>query len=83
MLEIQGEGGLKAMGEEESNFNSDAVDSRVVVNKLAGAIREEACTYFYTHTCNQLDHPGIRYIRRRIDKRIEEIKNDMDMEYQA
>jgi hypothetical protein len=34
-------------------YNTDAIDSRPVVNRLAAALEEELATYFSTQTCNQ------------------------------
>jgi hypothetical protein len=52
---------------DHSLFDSDGVDCRPVVNKLAAAVAQEQATYFYTHTCNQLDHFGIKPIKEWID----------------
>ncbi len=52
---------------DEPLFDVDSIESRPIVNKLAAAVAEEQATYFYTHTCNQQDHFGIRQIKRWID----------------
>ncbi len=48
-------------------LNSDHVDSRQTVNWLAAAIAEKQATYFYTHTCNQKNHFGVRKIKAWLD----------------
>jgi predicted GIY-YIG superfamily endonuclease len=48
-------------------YNVDSIQSRPIVNKLAAAVAEEQATYFYTHTCNQEEHFGIREIKKWID----------------
>ncbi|KAF4699456.1 hypothetical protein FOZ62_024538, partial [Perkinsus olseni] len=37
-------------------------DSRTRVNELAAEIAHEQPTYFYTHSCNQSQHFGVKYI---------------------
>ena len=46
-----------------SKYNTDAIDSRPVVNRLAAALEEELATYFFTQTCNQRDFFGVREIK--------------------
>ncbi|KAF4750795.1 hypothetical protein FOZ62_017765, partial [Perkinsus olseni] len=41
-------------------------DSRTRVNELAAEIAREQPTYFYTHSCNQSEHFGVRPIFRWI-----------------
>jgi hypothetical protein len=41
-------------------FNTDAVDSRPVVNRLAAAMGERNFTYFFTQTVNQSGFFGIK-----------------------
>ena len=48
----------------EQMFDTETVDSRPVVNRLAAALAEEEATYFYTHTCNAKDHFGVRKIKK-------------------
>ena len=49
-------------GREEPIFDTDQIDCRAVVNKLAAAIREEEPTYFYTHTCSMKTHFGMKLL---------------------
>jgi hypothetical protein len=46
-----------------SKYNTDAIDSQRVVNRLAAALEEELATYFFTQTCNQRDFFGVREIK--------------------
>ena len=64
-VESQGRGGLKA--NRNRQFNTDAVDSRPVVNRLAAALREKNFTYFFTQTVNQSGFFGIKPVRNWID----------------
>ena len=64
-VESQGSGGLKANRSRE--FNTDAVDSRPVVNRLAAALAERNFTYFYTQTVNQSGFFGIKPMKDWID----------------
>ena len=59
--------GLKVQDKEEAVFDTDNIDSRSVVNKLAAACGEEQATYFYTHTANQKEHFGLSRIKAWID----------------
>ena len=52
---------------DKSFFDTDSVDSRPVVNKLAAAVSEKQATYFYTHTCNATEHFGVAPIRNWIE----------------
>jgi hypothetical protein len=60
--------GPRAAGGDEPIFDTDSVDSRPIVNKLASAVRDKQATYFYTHTANQKDHFGLRRIKEWIDR---------------
>ena len=60
--ECQGQGGVTFKGNTTPIFDTEQVDSRMVVNKLAAAIGESQPTYFYTHTCSMATHFGLRYI---------------------
>jgi hypothetical protein len=62
-------GGARCIGGEPEQhvFDSDSVDSRPVVNKLAAAMGEEMPTLFYTHTCSMKTHFGMRVIRNWLD----------------
>jgi predicted GIY-YIG superfamily endonuclease len=62
-------GGARCIGGEpqEHLFDSDSIDSRPVVNKLAAAMGDEMPTFFYTHTCSMKTHFGIRVIRSWLD----------------
>ena len=53
------DGGVTAKTNDKSLFDTDAIDSRPTVNKLAAAVAEEQCTYFLTLTANQKDHFGL------------------------
>jgi len=64
-VEKQGTGGVTA--NRSQMFNTDSVDSRPVVNRLAAALGEEQATYFYTQTCNQSEFFGVSPIKRWID----------------
>ena len=46
----------------EGSLYFDQADSRKDVNELSSAIKEEAATYFFTYTCSQSTHPGVRTI---------------------
>ena len=52
---------------DKSFFDTDSVDSRPTVNKLAAAVADKQATYFYTHTANALDHFGVSQIKRWIE----------------
>ena len=60
--EGQGSGGVKFKGNTNPIFDTEQVDSRMVVNRLAAAIGESPPTYFYTHTCSMATHFGLRHI---------------------
>lgn len=64
--ESQGRGGVRLTGNREPIFDSDHVESRAVVNKLAATIGERMPTYFYTHTCSMRTHFGMRYLYEHI-----------------
>jgi hypothetical protein len=66
-VESQGNGGLKANQSRE--FNTDAIDSRPVVHRLAAAVREKNFTYFFTQTVNQSGFFGIKPVKDWIDGR--------------
>jgi predicted GIY-YIG superfamily endonuclease len=66
-VESQGNGGLKANRSRE--FNTDAIDSRPVVHRLAAAVRENNFTYFYTQTVNQSGFFGIKPVKDWIDSK--------------
>ena len=60
--EFQKDGGVSLSGRKDRIFDSEQVDSRPVVNKLAAAIIEEPPTYFYTHTCSMRTHFGMKHL---------------------
>jgi hypothetical protein len=60
--------GPKAAAGDEPIFDTDSVDSRPIVNKLASAVRDKQATYFYTHMANQKDHFGLRRIKEWINR---------------
>jgi len=64
---MQEETNYALCGNKSLHFNTDAIDSRPVVNRLAAALQEELATYFFTQTCNQRDFFGVRAIKRWID----------------
>ena len=59
--------GVRVKGSDKSFFDTDNVDSRPIVNRLAAAVAERQATYFFTHTANMLDHFGLAPIKRWID----------------
>ena len=58
--------GMRATGKEPV-FDTDSIDSRAVVNRLAAALAQRGATFFYTHTVNQCDHFGLRRLKEWID----------------
>ena len=64
-VEKQGKGGV--MEWKLEMFNTDSIDSRPVVNRLAAALSEEKATYFFTQTCNQSDFFGVRELKHWLD----------------
>jgi predicted GIY-YIG superfamily endonuclease len=63
--EKQGRGGLQA--NRSHDFNTDSVDSRPVVNRLAAAMGEKNFTYFFTQTVNQSGFFGMKPMKDWID----------------
>ena len=57
-----GSGGVKIRGQNEPIFNTEYVESKSNVSKLAAAIAEKMPTYFYTHTLSMKTHFGMRQI---------------------
>ena len=51
----------------DSSISFDQSDSRKHVNELSAALREQPATYFFTYTCSQSTHPGLRKIFAAID----------------
>ena len=45
----------------------DQCDSRKNVNELGAALKERPATYFFTYTCGQSTHPGLRKIFSALD----------------
>ena len=60
--EMQKEGGVRVKGKKEAIFDTEQIDSRPMVNKLAAAALEKQPTYFYTHTCSMRTHFGLKLI---------------------
>ena len=60
--ESQGTGGVKIRSKDDPIFDTEQVDCRPVVNKLASAVGEKYPTYFYTHTCSMKTHFGLKLI---------------------
>lgn len=78
---LQGTGGVRALGEpQDLMFDTDSIDSRPVVNRLAAAIGEEMPTLFFTHTCSTATHFGMRVLKAWLEsaEATEIIKNDID-----
>ena len=59
--------GIKGAMDQQPAFETDSVDSRPVVHKLAATFSEGDGTYFYTHSVNQRDHFGVKEIKHWID----------------
>ena len=82
--EQQGAGGIRMCTDEEKQqnliFDSDSVDSRPTVNKLAAALGEQMATLFFTHTCNMKHHFGMRILKRWLDSNeaIREVAQSID-----
>ncbi|KAF4744372.1 hypothetical protein FOZ62_013971, partial [Perkinsus olseni] len=55
-------------------------DSRTRVNELAAEIAHEQPTYFYTHSCNQSQHFGVKYIFNWVE---EHFANSSPEEYNS
>jgi len=51
----------------QDSYDVDLIDSRATLNKLAASCAEKQPTYFYTTTCNMLEHFGIGKVKRWID----------------
>ena len=64
-VEKQGKGGV--MAQKLEMFNTDSIDSHLVVKCLAAALSEEKATYFFTQTCNQSDFFGVRELKHWLD----------------
>ena len=48
--EVQGNEGIRMRDENEPLFDCALLDTRPIVNKLASAMREEPCHYFFTYS---------------------------------
>ena len=59
--------GIKVKGSDKNFFDTDSVDSRSTVNRLAAAVANKQATYFFTHTANMLEHFGLAPIKEWID----------------
>ena len=64
--------------EDNPMLNCDFIDSRPIVNKLAAAMGERMPTFFYTHTCSQKTHIGMRVFKKWIDSD-ESVENTLKM----
>ena len=53
----------------DTSISFDQSDSRKNVNELSAALREQPATYFFTYTCSQSTHPGLRKIFAALDKK--------------
>ena len=53
----------------EGGIFFDQDDSRKNVNELSAALRESPATFFFTYTCSQSTHPGVREIFAAINKK--------------
>jgi hypothetical protein len=60
-VKSQGGGGVRPNRSEY--FNTDSIDSHLVMNQLSAAIAEETLTYFYTQSCNQQDFYRVRELK--------------------
>jgi hypothetical protein len=60
--ELQGQGGVAFRGSEHPLFDTEQVDCRPMVNKLAAACAERKPTYFLTWTCSMRTHFGMKVI---------------------
>ena len=70
---VKEEGSVGMRSNCSEHFNTDAIDSRPVVNRLAAAVKDEPATYFFTQTCNQREFFGVREIKRWLDS--DELRN--------
>ena len=52
---------------DKSFFDTDSVDSRPTVNRLAAAVAAKQATYFYTHSANALNHFGLSPVKEWIE----------------
>ena len=59
--------GVRLNGSDNRIFDTDNVDSRPVVNRLAAAVANREATYFFSHTANMKDHFGLAPIKEWID----------------
>ena len=60
--EYLGQGGVRIRGQKEAVFNTEYVESKSNVSKLAAAVGEKMPTCFYTHTLSMKTHFGMRKI---------------------
>ena len=65
--ESQGNEGIRMRDEKEPVFDTVAIDTRPIVNKLSAAMREECCHYFFTFTANEKTMIGLRQISSYLD----------------
>ena len=66
----QNAGAIKQRSEDEQRlplFDSESIDSRPVVHKLAAALGDKMASIFYTHTCNMKDHFGMKLMKQWLD----------------
>lgn len=59
-------GGVSFRGEQLPIFDTEQVDCRPVVNKLAATSSERSPTYFFTWTLSMMTHFGIRLLYKHI-----------------
>ena len=60
--------GIRFVGRGEHNYvDSDSIDTRPVVNRLAAAMGVEMPTFFYTHTCSMKTHLRMRVMKQWLD----------------
>jgi len=84
-LSVKSQKRLPSKDYQEGIVTDDAVDSRIWVQNLSAMMKQKAPTFFYTHTCNQTTHPGVRCLTAKIQQKLdmlEQHKNTMtDMDY--
>ena len=51
-------------------FDSESIDSRPVVHKLAAALGERMGSVFYTHTCNMKCHFGMKLLKNWLESEL-------------
>ena len=66
--EQMGASGIRMIPDEETVFyDTEQVENRPIVNKIAAAIGERMATFFYTHTCSMKNHIVMRKLKAAVD----------------